>query len=253
MDPDDLVEALAARSSPAQQQSNGPNYDGRVAVNPQTGQRLVYRISQGGRGRFVALNSETADAQSRERVEAIQGRADIGSRTLNQARSFVRRNFETRTGGLQNTLDGPLRSLAASVRPNMFSDADELQALSNQMIGSNWQPGTSTMMNTATEQEMIRRRYPSPTAQGPANMTTYLNMAEEVAVQRAAVEAMRNWLTQRPNLDGFDADFARREAEIRRSARNAAIEEMRQYQSRDGRPAAGASDIRIDAAGNVLR
>lgn len=252
MDPDELADALAGAQQPPQQQ-NGL-WDGRTATNPRTGERIIYRISPGGRGRWVALNSETADPQARERVQALQNRADIGQRTLGQANSFVRRNFTTPTGGLQNTLEGAPRAIGAFFAPRTFSQADELQALSNQMIGSNWQPGTSTMMNTATEQEMIRRRYPSHLAQGPANMTTYLNMAEEVAVQRAAVESMREWLRQRPNLDGWEQDFAQREREIRQQAREQARQEMEQHEQRmraggRGRPPA---DIRIDANGNRI-
>lgn len=262
MDPDELAAALGGQ----QPQSNGTNWDGRIAVNPQTGERVVYRTNPSGRGRFVALNSETADPQARERVEAIQNRADIGGRTLNQAQRFVEQNFETPTGGLQNTLEGSPRAVAAFFRPNMFSQADQLSALSNQMIGSNWQPGTSTMMNTATEQEMIRRRYPSPSAQGPANMETYLNMAEEVAVQRAAVESMRQWLGTRTNLEGWDAEFARGEQDIRRQARQQAQQQMSATQSRvrgDGsaervrqgmrpQPSAQGQTIRIDANGRVI-
>lgn len=259
MDPDELAAALSGQ----QQQSNGTNWDGRIAVNPQTGERLVYRMNSSGRGRFVALNSETADPQARERVEAIQGRADIGSRTLSQAQRFVERNFQTPTGGLQNTLEGTPRAIGAFFRPNMFSQADELAALSNQMIGSNWQPGTSTMMNTATEMEQIRRRYPSPSAQGPANMETYLNMAEEVAVQRAAVDSMREWLRTRTNLDGWDAEFARSEQDIRRRARQQAQQQMSATQRRirggggDERVRQGlrpqpTQTIRIDANGRVI-
>lgn len=246
MDPEELAAALSGQ----QQAPSGTNWDGRIAVNPQTGERVIYRIAPNGRGRFVALNSETADPQARERVEALQNRADIGSRTLGQAQRFVRQNFSTPTGGLQNTLEGWPRSVAAAMRPNMFSQADQLAALSNQMIGSNWQPGTSTMMNTATEQEMIRRRYPSPSAQGPANMETYLNMAEEVAVQRAAVESMREWLRRRPNLDGWDTEFARGEGEIRRRARAAAQQEMRRFDPRANQRA--GAEISIDENGNRI-
>lgn len=238
---DDIADALANQQQP--QQSDGTNWDGRVAVNRQTGERLVYRMNATGRGRFVALNSENADPQARERVAAIQSRADIGARTLTQAQQFVRQNFQTPTGGLQNTLQGDVRSLAAAIRPQMFSRADQLAALSNQMVGSNWQPGTTGMMNTPTEMAQVRARYPSPESQGPANMQTYLNMAEEVAVQRAAVESMRQWLRTRPNLDGWDADFARTEPQIRQRARAEADQGMREYQS----------DLRPNAANALAR
>lgn len=236
MDNEDVADAVAQRLAP---QGPETNWDGRIARNPRTGERLVYRMNPSGRGRFVALNAETADPQARERVEALQNRASIGQRTLTQAQRFVEQNFRTPTGGLQNTLEGPLRALAAAVAPDTFSSADELAALSNQMIGSNWQPGTSTMMNTATEQEMIRRRYPSPSAQGPANMQTYLNMAEEVAVQQEALANMRQWLTQHPNLNNWEAQWAPREAAVRARARAAALEQMRTYQQQNGGGDAG--------------
>jgi hypothetical protein len=244
MDPEELAAALAGN-----QQQDDHSWDGRTATNPQTGERIIWRGNR-RTGRFVAMNYETADPQSRERVEAIQNRADIGGRTLGQARQFVQRNFEAPTGGVQNALEGIPRALGAAVRPNMFSQADQLSALSNQMIGSNWQPGTSTMMNTATEQEMIRRRYPSPSAQGPANMETYLNMAEEVAVQRAAANSMREWLSERPNLQGWEESFAQTEQRLRQQARAAAQREMFDYQQRrrSGRQGGGAPQWRDPGA-----
>jgi hypothetical protein len=226
---DELEDALANQQQP-QPQQNGTNWDGRVAVNRQTGERLVYRMNATGRGRFVALNSENADPQSRERVEGLQNVTGVGERTLGQARNFVRQNFSAATGGLQNTLTGDIRSLAAAVRPNMFSRADQLSGLSSQMVGSNWMPGTTGMMNTTSEMEQIRARYPSPTAQGPANMQTYLTMAEDVAVQRAALNSMREWLQRRPNLEGWEEDFTRREPQIRQRARASAETEMRESQ-----------------------
>lgn len=228
MEPDELAAALQA-NQPQAQQDDDYSWDGRTATNPRTGERIIWRGNR-RTGRFVAMNYENADPQSRERVEAIQSRADIGQRTLGQARQFVRQNFESPTGGIQNTLPpGFRRSIAAAIRPEMFSDADELSALSNQMVGSNWQPGTSGMMNTATEMAQVRSRFPSPEAQGPANMETYLNMAEEVAVQRAAVASMRDWLRQRPNLDGWEQSFAAEQQQVRARARAAAQREMADF------------------------
>lgn len=228
MDP----EELAAMQAQGAQQQQGSNYDGRIAVNPQTGERVVYRISQGGRGRFVALNSETADPQSRERVANLQNMVTIGQRTMPLAQRFMQRNFDAPTGGIQNspTMNPALRATLAAVRPNMFNAADELRGLSSQMVGSNWQPGTTGMFNTATEQEMIRQRFPAPTNLGRANMDVYLNMAEDVAAQQAALSSMRQWLTRHTNLDGWEEDFSRQEQSVRQRARAQANREMSDYQ-----------------------
>lgn len=243
MDPDELAEALAARTAPPS--DGGTNFDGRIAVNPQTGQRVIYRISPGGRGRFVALNYENADPQARERVDQLTQRVGIGERTLDLGRQFMRGNFQHRTGGIQND-----QNLPEWLRPR---GAQQLAALSNQMVGSNWQPGTSGMMNTATEQNMMRLRYPSPTNRGDVNDDVYLSMAEELAVQREAVADMQRWLSQRSNLTGWDEQFGQRESQIRQQARATALRELQQMQGEVRGRGAPAADIRIDAGGNVIQ
>lgn len=235
MDPEELANAL--QDQPQQRQGRALD-DGATATNPQTGERIVYRISNGGRGRWVRLSYETADPQSRERAENVQNIANVGNRTLPLATRFVERNLTTETGGIQNAPEVPnwVRSIMGAVRPQMINEADELRALSNQMVGANWQPGTTGMYNTASEMEMARQRYPAPTNRGPANMDVYLNMAEDVAVQREAAQAMRDWLSRNTNLNGFDQDFARREPEIRRAARNEAASYMRRADFANNNP-----------------
>lgn len=236
MDPEEVAAALNP------QPQRGALYDGATATNPQTGERIVYRISTGGRGRWVGLSYETADPQSRERVENVQNMSNVGNRTLPLATRFVQRNLTAETGGIQNSPEVPnwVRAIMGVVRPNMINDADELRALSNQMVGANWQPGTTGMYNTASEMEMARQRYPAPTNRGPANMDVYLNMAEDVAVQREAAQAMREWLSRNTNLSGFDQDFAQREAEIRRRARSDALRSIRQAEFANNNPGATA-------------
>lgn len=216
MDPDEL-EAMLAQQAPAQEQS-GTNWDGRVAVNPRTGERVVYRMNAQGRGRFVALNSDTAAPAARERVGELTTRSQTGRRTLGLAREFVDLNAEARTGGVQND-----PNLPEFIRPD---NAQRFQALSNQMVGSNWQPGTSGMMNTAIEQNMMRLRYPSPTNKGRVNRDVYLQMAEDVGVQEAAVSDMRNWLRQNPTLDGWDEHWAQIEARLRPQIRARAVRDF---------------------------
>lgn len=234
MDPEEIAALGGNQSAP----SPTGLYDGATATNPRTGQRIVYRMSPTGRGRWVALSYETADPQSRERVENVQNMANIGARTRPQAQRFVERNFTTPTGGFQNDPEMPawIRSIAGALAPETYTQADELRALSSQMVGSNWQPGTTGMFNTATEMEQARQRFPAPTNRGPANMDVYLNMSEDIAVQRAAAEAMRQWLGQRPNLDGFDQAWAQQEPEIRRRARAEAQAQMRRVQTNVNSP-----------------
>ena len=249
-----MSDTYMAETQPEQPQRQAL-YDGATAINRQTGQRIIYRVSPGGRGRWVALSFETADPQSRERVENVQNMANIGQRTLPQAQRFIERNMTVPTGGVQNspTMNPSLRATLASVRPNMFNDADQLRALSSQMIGSNWQPGTTGMFNTATEMEMARQRFPAPSNLGRANMDVFYNMTEDIAVQRASAEAMRQWLSEHPNLEGFDQDFARREPEIRRDARNEAIRwSQERYGQRPQSQQERAQRIRIDANGNPI-
>lgn len=267
MDPEEVAAALSP------QPQRGALYDGATATNPQTGERIVYRISTGGRGRWVGLSYETADPQSRERVESVQNMSNVGNRTLPLATRFVQRNLNTETGGIQNAPEVPnwVRSIMGVVRPSMINEADELRAISNQMVGANWQPGTTGMYNTATEMEQARQRYPAPTNRGPANVDVYLNMAEDVAVQREAAQAMREWLSRNTNLQGFDQDFAQREPQIRSRARNQALETIRQTERANQNPGATAgadigariarqpaqaapgADIVIDATGRVIR
>lgn len=243
MDPEELAAALAGN-----QQQDDHSWDGRTATNPRTGERIIWRGNR-RTGRFVAMNYENADPQSRERVEAQQNMYTLGSRTLPQARQFVQQNFETPTGGLQNDADMP--GWMRALRPGgVAAGADQMAAMSNRMVGSNWQPGTTGMFNTATEQQLVRSRYPSPEARGPANMETYLNMAEEIAVQGAAAESMREWLSQRPNLQGWEQSFAQTEQRVRQQARTAAQREMFEYQQqrRAGRQGGSAPQWRAPAA-----
>jgi hypothetical protein len=268
MDPDELAETFAAARG---ESADNNTYDGRMAVLAD-GRRAVWR-GNARTGRLVALSYETADPQSRERVEGVQSMANVGNRTLPLATRFVQRNLTAQTGGVQNDPEVPswVRSTMGFFRPNMINDADQMRAISNQMVGANWQPGTTGMYNTATEQEMARQRYPAPTNRGPANVDVYLNMAEDIAVQRETAQAMRDWLSRNTNLDGFDQDFSRREAQVRARARNEALRTIRQTEfannnpgqtlgasigpraaPRATQPAQGA-DIVIDASGRVVR
>ena len=102
MDPDEIADAVAARQEPV---DNSTNYDGRVAVNSRTGERLVYRISPGGRGRFVALSADTAAPAARDRVGELTTRSQIGHRTLGLARKFIDLNATAATGGFSSMFD----------------------------------------------------------------------------------------------------------------------------------------------------
>lgn len=251
MDENDVYDAVQAAQQP-QQQSGGTSYDGRVAINPATGERVVWRISPGGRGRFVALSADTADAPSRERVTNLQTQVNVGRNTLPQAQRFMERNFATPTGGLQNSLQGDVRSFAASIRPNMFADADQLNALSSQMVGSNWQPGTTGMMNTSTEMEQVRRRYPSPNNQGRANADVYGNLYEDMVAQREALADMRRWLSQHTNLNEWDAQWSQREPEIRQRARREATQWLQQQQRTSRGGGSSGREIHVDENGNRI-
>lgn len=246
MDEDELAAALAQAQQP---QDDGTNWDGRVAVNPRTGERLVYRMNAQGRGRFVALNADSAAPDARERVGELTTRAQTGRRTLGLARQFIDLNAEAATGGIQNDPNIP-----EFIRPG---NAQRFQALSNQMVGSNWVPGTSGMMNTATEQNMMRLRYPSPTNRGPVNRDVYLQMAEDVGVQEAAVADMRRWLQRNPTLDGWDEHWSQIEARLRPQIRQRAARDFNanlapRSQRRSGGEAQN-NNIRIDANGNIIR
>lgn len=236
----------------APQQQSQALYDGATATNRATGQRIIYRISTGGRGRWVALNAETADPQARERVENMQSMVNVGQRTLPQAQRFLQRNFRVPTGGIQNDPEMPawIRStIGALGGGDAITNADQMRALSSQMVGSNWQPGTTGMFNTSTEMEQARQRFPAPTNRGAANADVYTNMYEDMMVQREALADMRRWLGDHPNLNEWDAQWSRREGEVRQRARDDAGRWLRQEQtnSRSGRP-----NIMIDENGNRI-
>src|SRR5689334_10274396 len=148
---------------------NSANWDGRVAVNPRTGQRLVYRVNPQGHGRFMALNYASADQSSRDRLTALTTRMSAGERTLAHARQFMDLNATAGTGGMQND-----PNLAEFVRSTFAPNAQRFQSLSRNMAQDNWQPGTSGMMNTAIEQNIATQRYPNPTFAGPVNRDIYL-------------------------------------------------------------------------------
>lgn len=209
MEEDDILDAMAAGQRP--QGAPGANYDGRIAVNPRTGQRLVYRINPSGHGRFVALSADTAAPAARDRVTELTQRAQTGGRTLNLANQFVDLNTHAATAGLQND-----PNLPPWLRPQ---NAQRFENLSSAMVGANWVPGTSGMMNTATEQQMMRGRYPNPSFGGNTNRDILFQMTEDLAVQRAAVSDMRHWLTQHATLDGWDDQWAAKETQLRERLR----------------------------------
>lgn len=251
MDEDEIANAVAAQM-PQQAPQGGTSYDGRVAVNPATGERVVWRISPGGRGRFVALSADTADAPSRERVTNLQTQVNVGRNTLPQAQRFMERNFAIPTGGLQNSLSGSLRAIASVPFGQQIADADQLNALSSQMVGSNWQPGTTGMMNTPSEMEQIRRRYPSPNNLGRANADVYGNLYEDMVAQREALADMRQWLSQHTNLNEWDAQWSQREPEVRQRARREAQQWLLQQQRERRGGGASGREIHVDANGNRI-
>lgn len=255
MDPDELADALA--SAGGQSQQAGTNWDGRIAVNPRTGERLVYRVNPQGHGRFIALNAAAADPQSRQRLGDLTTRVSQGQRVLDIGRRFMDLNATAQTGGVQ---DDP--NLPEFVRGAIAPNAQRFRSMSQQMIGANWQPGTSGMMNTAVEMAMQANRYPSATNNGAANRDAYLGMAEDLGVQQAAVQDMRQWLTQHATLDGWDDQWAQKEQTLRPQIRERAAQD---FNSRIGQAQGGprgswgapqgqpAADIRIDAQGRVVQ
>lgn len=243
---DDEEDQQQPAMAPAQRTTG---WDGMTATNHQTGERLVYRINPSGHGRWVALNSAAAPQADRQRLTELTTRSQIGQRTLGLAREFEDLNATAATGGMQND-----PGLPEWMRPQ---NAQRFQALSNQMVGANWQPGTSGMMNTATEQNMMRGRYPSPTNRGPVNRDVFLQMSEDVGVQQAAVNDMRQWLTQHTTLDGWDEHWGQIESRLRPQIRRQAEQQfnarVRQLQTPQSQSQGAGADIRIDRNGNLIR
>jgi hypothetical protein len=224
-------------------------YDGATATNPQTGERVVYRISQGGKGRWQALSADTAVPEARERFTGLGNMSRIGERTLNHARDFVDLNGQAATGGLQ---DDP--NLPEFIRGAMAPNAQRFRALSSQMVQDNWQPGTSGMLNTGVEQANASRRYPAPTNVGNVNRDVYLQMAEDVGVQQHAVQDMRTWLSQHPTLDGWDEHWGHIEPRLRGQIRQQATSAFNQRRSGgqppapQAVPAPGGASLRYNPA-----
>jgi hypothetical protein len=221
-------------------------YDGATATNPQTGERVVYRISQGGKGRWQALSADTAVPEARERFTNLNNMAQMGMRTLRSSQRFIDINANADTGGIQNDPNIP-----EFMRP---PNAQRLQSLSRQMVGANWQPGTSGMMNTATEQNMAAGRYPSPTNKEEVNRDLYFRQAEDAVTQQHAVADMRNWLSQHPTLDGWDEHWSAIEPRLRAQVRR---DSQRYYSQRHGggqpsapqaAPAQGGATLRYNPA-----
>jgi hypothetical protein len=201
---------------------------GRVA-RMRDGTFAMWQEAPNGRGgRFVALNTSTADPRSREQYEEVQNRARVGRDTLRFGEDFIDENREQRSGGMLDRWQLATGMQAADFAVP-FSDSESLprlqrmRNLSRQIVGANWIPGTGGMQNTAVEQENVAQRYMTPGTRGPVNLEIYLDMAEGVAEQEAAVQDMQRWLTRHTTLDGWHEQFRPQARQVRQRARNEAL------------------------------
>jgi len=216
MDPDELADALAtAAPDLAPRQSDDSRWDGQTATNPRTGERIIYRISPGGRGRWVAMNSGNASQQDRETLQGEQGRLAVLNRLAPLSAEFNRLNRDEPTGswfqgdtgrGLLNLNPFESRSRAR---------LDRMAGLESEFVRANIAPGTSGTANSVFEQELLREMTPNRAAVGPANSERMIGLHVERDLQAARVSEQERWLQSNPTLSGFAQHWQTREPQVR--------------------------------------
>jgi hypothetical protein len=215
---DELAELLAGNAAPSQGNDES-RWDGMTATNPQTGERIIYRISPGGRGRWVAMNSGNAPAQDREALQGDRARLTVLNRLAPLASEFNRVNRQEPTGswwqgdsgrGFLNFLPGQ-----RGARQNL----DRMAGIESEFVRANIVPGTSGTANSVFEQELLREMTPNRAAVGPANSERMLGLHVERDLQAARVTEQERWLTRNPTLSGFAEHWQRREPQLRAELR----------------------------------
>lgn len=249
-----------APPSPEPQQSQGL-YDGATATNHSTGERLVYRISAGGRGRWVAMTPGSANAQDREALQGDQSRLSTLRRLAPLASEFSRINGAEPTGSFwQGDTGRGILGNAPFVRPEALQNLDRMRGIEAEAVRANIQPGTSGTANSVYEQQVLREMFPNREAVGPANTDRTISLLAERDVQTRRVQEMEQWLTQNPDLGMFASHWAQIEPSVReaaltqhRRARGIGGPMVRPQQQRDMSPRKAAAAVRVNTPAEAQR
>lgn len=225
MDPEEVAAALAQQQPERGGQSS---WHGRIARDAQ-GRRIMWQEPPNGRGgRFVQMGEATATSQAREQLQGMRDRSTVLGRLAPLSQQYIERGNNATTGGwfadsyaamtnpetqhhLFRGWNFPTGALPQEYRANLQG----MRGLENEAVRANIAPGTSGAANSVFEQQVIRDMFPNIQALGSENSQRAARVHVNRDIERARIAAAEQWLTQNPDLGGFEAAWAQEETRLR--------------------------------------
>ncbi|NBW14201.1 MAG: hypothetical protein EBR82_40000 [Caulobacteraceae bacterium] len=204
---------------------------GRVKVNKETGERSMWMGASKG---FMAVDQNNIPVAKRYTPE-VQSALDDTQTAYNKAQAltapaieFQRYNREVDTG--------PLRGLVAKPFSGKLQSLD---GITNAMIRSQIQPGTSGASNTGAEQERLRNMFPNVDTFGGVNDERVRRIKIDRDLQLERMQMIQKWAANGGrNIADFESMWVQHEAK-----RRAALD---QYYQSNAKPIGGApSGVKI--------
>ncbi len=211
-------------AAPANNQSM---WHGRIARDSQ-GNRIMWQEPMNGRGgRFVQLSEATASTQSREALQGERERLNVLNLLAPLAQQFIETGNTTATGGWRQ------RSYAREMGKepgDVFAGFNfpvaawggelerlqRLRGLEDEAVRANIRPGQAGTANSVYEQEVLRNMFPNIQVRGNANSERAASVFVNRDLQQARVAAAEQWLTQNPDLSGFEQSWQPQAENLRR-------------------------------------
>lgn len=202
MDPeDDILEAYRA---PAPAEANPGAYDGYMVQNPQTGERLVWRVAATGRGRWVSTRAIAA-----QNPEVLNARemADQAASMLPDLQRFQELNRVQETGSIPQRLGGWFGI------PQLFPDTeeDEMRAITDRLAPRMRQPGSGA--SSDRDVRMFVSALPNLTRGGRANDQVIASLRQNAGLQQQYAAYVDRFAQEHGGTSGMDTfeAFARRQ------------------------------------------
>jgi hypothetical protein len=204
-------------------------YIGRVKVDKSTGERFMWMGASKG---FVPVDSNNVAMTQKRYAPEIekaltktQDTYDKAREVLPYALEFQRLNRERGTGGLFD------RQLPFVGAPSAYfsPQTQRMDSLSNKMVRSQIQPGTSGAANTVVEQEMLKSTFPSISNRGDVNDQNVRAMKIDRDIQLERMQFLQKWANAGGrNIAEFEAQWAPYEADRRAALARYYVENARE-------------------------
>lgn len=203
-------------------------YVGRVKVNKLTGERSMWMGA--GKGFVPVDDNNVAMTQKRyapeiqQALTKTQDAYDKAREVLPYALQFQELNRQRGTGGL---FDRELPFVGAPAK-YFAPETQRMDSLTNKMVRSQIQPGTSGAANTGVEQEMLKSTFPSISNRGDVNDQNVRTMKIDRDIHLERLQRLQDWANAGGrNIAEFEASWAPYEAQRRRDLANYYIQNAR--------------------------